>query len=413
MAHDASGSPLSPHPVSESARADEHFHIALLTGGSDKPYAIGLVQALSDRCIRMDVVGSDELDCKEITQSSGVTFLNLRGDQRSDAPLHRKLLRVSTYYFKLLRYVTVIRPRIIHILWNNRFEMIDRTVLMLYYRLLGCRVVLTAHNVNVAKRDGRDGPANRLSLKIQYRLCTHLFVHTERMKQELVSEFGVAADNVTVVSFGINETIPTTALTAEQARRTLGLQVTERVALFFGQIAPYKGLEYLIDAMARLDGPQTLKLIVAGKVKSGHWDYWDAIRRTIAKPELRDRVIAVIGFIPDEDVERYFKSADVVVIPYTEIFQSGVPFLAFSFGLPVIATDVGSLREDVIDGQTGFTCAPRDAAALATTITRYFSSELYRNLSLRRNQIRIMTRERHSWTTVAEITRNVYERLLA
>ena len=42
------------------------------------------------------------------------------------------------------------------------------------------------------------------------------------------------------------------------------------------------------------------------------------------------------------------------IVPYVQIFQSGVPFLAYSFGLPVIATDVGSLRQDIVEGRAGF-----------------------------------------------------------
>ena len=60
---------------------------------------------------------------------------------------------------------------------------------MLYYRLFGKRVILTAHNVNTRKRDGRDNWFNRLSLSIQYRLCHHILVHTAAMKNELLSDF--------------------------------------------------------------------------------------------------------------------------------------------------------------------------------------------------------------------------------
>ena len=61
-------------------------------------------------------------------------------------------------------------------------------------------------------------------------------------------------------------------------------------------------------------------------------------------------------------------------------FQSGVLFLGYNFGLPVIASDVGSLREDIVEGKTGFVCKPRDPIDLAKEIERYFSSELYRRL---------------------------------
>ena len=70
-------------------------------------------------------------------------------------------------------------------------------------------------------------------------------------------------------------------------------------------------------------------------------------------------MILRIQFIPDEEMELYFKAADVLVLPYKEIFQSGVLFLAYSFGLPVIATDVGSFREDIVEGQDGISVQAR------------------------------------------------------
>src|SRR6185436_14841474 len=123
---------------------------------------------------------------------------------------------------------------------------------------------------------------------------------------------------------------------------------------------------------------------------------------------VRERTVLRMEFIPDEEMELYLKAADVTVLPYTRIFQSGVLFLAYSFGLPVIASDVGSLREDVVEGETGFICKPEDSLDLAKTIERYFSSNLYRDLDRRRGHIREYVRERHSWDTVGERTRSVY-----
>ena len=113
-----------------------------------------------------------------------------------------------------------------------------------------------------------------------------------------------------------------------------------------------------------------------------------------------------------QDVELYFKAADVLVIPYMQIFQSGVPFLAYSFGLPVIATDVGSLRDDIVEGKTGLICRPRDPADLARALTAYFSSKMYRELSATRAEIKRFANNRYSWVKVGQITEAVYGKLL-
>ena len=77
------------------------------------------------------------------------------------------------------------------------------------------------------------------ALRIQYRLADHIFVHTERMKAELVQHFGVRAERVSVIPFGINNAVPHTDLTPDEAKERLGVASGDKTLLFFGNIAPY------------------------------------------------------------------------------------------------------------------------------------------------------------------------------
>jgi len=104
----------------------------------------------------------------------------------------------------------------------------------------------------------------------------------------------------------------------------------------------------------------------------------------------------------------YLKAAVVMVLPYHEIFQSGVLFLGYSFGLPVIATDVGSFKQEIVEGRTGFLCRPGDPADLARAIEAYFCSELYRNLGKTRKEIKEHADVHHSWAAVAKLTCSAY-----
>jgi glycosyltransferase involved in cell wall biosynthesis len=283
---------------------------------------------------------------------------------------------------------------------------------VLYYKLLGKWIVLTAHNVNTRKRDGTDSWLNRWSLRIQYQLSDHIFVHTDKMKAELLSDFGVGEHKVSVIPFGVNNTAPKTDLTSSAAKRALGIADSDKAILCFGQIAPYKGLEYLVTAFAGLlkeDG--NYRLIIAGKPKWNHV-YWNRIEQLMIDDGVRHRVIERIEHVPDDETELYFKAADVLVLPYTQVFQSGVIFLGYSFGLPAIVTDVGSLREEIVEGKTGFVCKPRDPSDLARVIKDYFDSELFRNLETRRAEIKTYANERYSWEKVAAQTTGVYSRLL-
>jgi D-inositol-3-phosphate glycosyltransferase len=388
--------------------------VALLTGGSDRPYVWGLTTELLSKGAVLDLIGSDELDLPEFRNKPGLNFLNLRGDQRSDAGLTRKIFRISAYYAKLIRYTAAARPRIFHILWNNKFETFDRTLLMLYYKLLGKRIVLTAHNVNTGKRDSKDTSLNRLTLKIQYRLSEHVFAHTEKMKRELMEAFGVEEARISVIPFGINNSVPNTGLTTDEAKERLGISDGRKTMLFFGRITPYKGLEYLIEAFrCVLRRSDDYRLIIAGWVDAASGEkYWNTIRDGIRNDERQGRVLLKTDFIPDAETELYFKAADVLVLPYKHIYQSGVLFLGHGFGLPVLVADVGSLKDDIVEGKTGFVFRPADPADLATAIERYFASDLFAHLNNRRQEIRDFATKRHSWDVVGQMTMRVYASLL-
>ena len=186
------------------------LRVALLTAGRDKPYAFGMATALIAKGLSLDIIGGDDLDCSEWHGTPRVRFLNLRGDMREDATLPKKISRVLIYYVRLLVYAATAKPKIFHILWNNKFETFDRVPLMLYYKLLGKKTLLTVHNVNAKKRDSNDTLLNRLTLKIQYLLADHLFVHTEKMKCELMENSAFLPQQITVIPFGINNAVPNT-----------------------------------------------------------------------------------------------------------------------------------------------------------------------------------------------------------
>ena len=398
---------VSPEAISEKPVA-----VALLTGGGDRPYVFGLATSLMSRGAPLDIIGSDALDLPEFHGKPGVTFLNLRGSHRTDVRLAKKVTRVLVYYARLIRYAATAKPRIFHILWNNKFEVFDRTLLMLYYRLLGKKIVFTAHNVNAGRRDANDSRLNRLTLRIQYALAHHIFVHTEKMKQEAIGSFGVPPARITVIPFGINNSVPNTPLTSEEAKQRLGVREGKKTILFYGRIAPSKGLEYLVAAFQQISARRDdFQLIIAGRPDRCE-DYWAARQETIREDVQRGRILLRAEFIPDQETEVYFKASDVLVLPYRDIFQSGVMFLGYSFGLPVLAADVGSLKDEVVEGKTGFVFKPEDPPDLARTIEKYFASDLFANLNRYRQEIRDYATQRHSWEVVSRMTMSVYAGLL-
>ena len=105
-------------------------------------------------------------------------------------------------------------------------------------------------------------------------------------------------------------------------------------------------------------------------------DFWEnnkeAYEQLIRKTGTEQAITLVDGYLPDDEVEPYFAAADLCVLPYESATQSGVIQIAYSFGLSVVATDVGGLPEVVLDGETGFVVPPKDVKALADAVVRFF-----------------------------------------
>jgi D-inositol-3-phosphate glycosyltransferase len=409
MYEDSMGAPSSPGSAHLTLpKTAPEVVVALLTGGGDRPYVFGLVTELLSKGATIDLIGSDELDCPEYRGNPKLNFLNLRGNQSPDASFVEKVSRILKYYARLIHYTATAKPRIFHVLWNNKFELLDRTFLMLFYRLIGKKVVLTVHNVNAARRDSRDSSLNRLTLRIQYHLADHIFVHTQKMKLELLREFGAKDARVTVIPFGINNSVRNSSLTRAAARQLMGIRQDEKTILFFGAITPYKGVEYLVAAFRQLLARHDdYRLIIAGRPNNCE-EYWRTIQEASREGVQKGRILVKGEYIPDDATELYFKAADVLVLPYRHIYQSGVLCLGYSFGLPVLAADVGSLKDEIVEGQTGFVFKPENPEDLARTIEQYFESGLFANLENYRQEIRNFATERHSWDVVGQVTMSVY-----
>jgi D-inositol-3-phosphate glycosyltransferase len=386
--------------------------VTLLTGGIDKHYACALGKALASSGIALDVVGNAEMGSCEVGRFDNVRIFALYAPPRPGRGLLGKLLSCIRVYAGIIRYAATARSPVFHILWNYKFPYFDRTVLLLYYKLLGKKIVFTAHNVNAAERDGVDSRLNRLTLRMQYRLVDHIFVHTESMKEQLARSFAIPGNKVTVIPFGVGGMVPRSDLTPAEAKQRLGLRESDRAILFFGRIVRYKGLDLLVDAFERI-APRDLsyRLIIAGEPMRESAQHWEDLHRKIESSPMREQVVQEIRYLADSEMETYFKAADVLALPYTQIFQSGVLFMSHSFGLPVIATDVGTFRNDILEGTNGYVCRPNDPDDLARTIDGYFSSELYRNLNERRASIQSRVRLSHSWDIVAKTTSDLYGRI--
>lgn len=178
-----------------------------------------------------------------------------------------------------------------------------------------------------------------------------------------------------------------------EARATLGIDDAANVALFFGHIRPFKGLDIALRAWRELRAE--VLLVVAGEAWWERAEEYERLAREMGLPVnaaqrrsdsqsdsprgrtgesyLRTSVRFDFRFIPDSEIATYFAATDVVLAPYRIEAQSGVALTAFHFARPVIATTVGGLPE-IIDGSNGILVPPEDPAALARAIDDFFTT---------------------------------------
>ena len=198
----------------------------------------------------------------------------------------------------------------------------------------------------------------RLAARSVLKRCDAVFTHARILEEELAAAYpGVPTSSHPLPPPEIGELPP-----REEARETLGLPADRRVALFLGLIRPYKGVDLLIEAMARRPQGCDWLLVVAGEP----WgELGSALQRQVRDLGIEDRVRMRLGWVPEPEVPLLLAAADVVVLPYRSGSQSAVAPLALAASLPILSTRVGGLEEVVQDGINGLLVAPGSVDELA------------------------------------------------
>lgn len=153
----------------------------------------------------------------------------------------------------------------------------------------------------------------------------------------------------------------------DKACSLLKIDPNKKTILFFGFIRTYKGLDVLIEAFNDLgDGYQ---LVIAGEVY-GNFKVYDNL---IQQAKNKENIYLFTDYIEDSKVSNFFSVADVCVLPYKSATQSGITAISFHFDLPIIATDVGGLKETIKHGETGLIASKADKNEIKDLILKYFN----------------------------------------
>ena len=258
--------------------------------------------------------------------------------------------------------------------------------------------VLTAHDLPRTSTPWSEPQARALARHIDAAV-----VHSDDGRRRLVTDLGFPDSNVRVIPHGVFD-----YLTRLPEERPLDPGVGDldgrKVVLSFGLIRPYKGIDVLIEAFAA--APPDSVLLVVGRAMMPI----EPFRRRAQELGLGDRVRFVTRFITDPEIPAYFRRADLVVLPYREIEQSGVLFTALAFGCPLVLSAVGGFTEIGERHKAARLVPPGHAEALGHALAELLNDDAARaGLAA---AARRAAAGPYSWDSVAEETSRLYEELL-
>jgi D-inositol-3-phosphate glycosyltransferase len=241
-----------------------------------------------------------------------------------------------------------------------------------------------------------------------------LVASTPAEENQLVELYGAKREKIHVISPGVDvdrfHPIP-----AAHAKEHIGICPGRPIILFVGRIEPLKGIDNLLQAIARVveRRPELREglcvPIIGGEADRGHEDE-EMVRLQGLREELGiESVVTFIGSRNQDTLQYYYSAAEMVVMPSDYESFGMVALEAMACGTPVIASDVGGLAFLVKDGRTGYRVPAGDIEALAERIMHLLTNELSRR---RIGQRAACWAESYAWSTIADRIEEVYAEVI-
>jgi len=307
----------------------------------------------------------------------------------------QRAAKLAEHVPDMLRYRRAARAAdIVHFQWLT-VQHVDGHLLPSRRSASGGRrpLVLSAHDV--LPREPR--PGQLAAQRRLYERFDAVVVHSEHGRARLSGELGIDPDRVHVIPHGVFAHLADVPQSAAAGGRA-PFQTEKPVVLCFGLMRPYKGIDVLLQAWR---GIEDAELWVAGMPRMDITHL-----RAIAPPNVR----FVPRFITDPELPAYFQRADLVVLPYREIDQSGVLFTALAFGKPLLLSDVGGFPEVAATGAAR-TVPAGDPVALHEALQELLGDPAA--LAAMAARAREAAQGQYGWGTIATRTLDLYRSLLS
>lgn len=265
------------------------------------------------------------------------------------------------------------------------------------------KVVATIHDIESFDKYGQEIDQGKY-IKFR-RAIDQIIVHSDYAKTSLKKYFPDFPErNIHIVPHGDSDFLYNTPIAKEEARKKLGLPADQKLVLFFGQIKKVKGLDVLLRAHAIVrDKMPGVKLLVVGKPWKVEQDEFDAI---VKEKNLEKDCILNYAYVPNEIIPYYFAAADIVTLPYREIYSSGVMIRSLDYSAAIISSDLDTFKKIIVEGENGVMFRNEDEKDLAEKIMMLLQDE--EKMKRLRLNAKKTADEKFSWKMIGGRVNEIY-----
>lgn len=360
----------------------------------DYKYTYSLANALADCGNEVELV----IDNKKNNEYCKCKCFNQFLTSRKDIGKVSKLINYCSSYRFIVRKAIKEHFDVVHVQWFQ-FSPVDYHYLK-KIKKHHIKLVVSVHDILPFNEKKYDMPYHR---KI-YGLCDHIIVQAKNNIDRFTQLFPEYKEKLSFIPHGHFLDFAEKHNKAE-ARNYLGLPEDKFVLLFFGQIKKVKGVGVLIEAFGKLSEKRNdLFLVIAGSV----WkDDFTPYQLLIDKYHLtKEQIRTDIHFIPDDEIGYYYSACDIAVLPYLDVYQSGVIQLVYAYEKPAVSSAISSFMEIVEEGVTGYLCTPNDSESLAGAIERALIAHEMNETLGKAGKERVA--EKYSWKKIASDITQLY-----
>lgn len=324
-------------------------------------YTFSLADAISKQGMDIVVCGIEDDNVKEYH----MPYLNYFYSYSKEHELINKVKSYNRSWKRVYNYCIDNEIDIVHVQWYI-FSPLDYH----YHKKLrkhGIKVITTIHDLMPFNKKFYDFHYHK---KI-YSHADHVITQAKMNTDTLVKDFGVKAEDISYIPHGHYMEYAEKA-SMEESRKYLNIPMDKKVILFFGQIKKVKGVDVLIKSLPQvIEKHKDVVCVIAGKVWKDDFQTYDHM---ISELNLEEYVKKEIRFIDDSEIKYFFNAADIVALPYLQIYQSGVVLLAYAYEKPVVATTEGEFLNVIKDKETGLLVKAGDSEAYGEALNWYLDN---------------------------------------